>query len=81
MIHFMNRGTVATITKEQLESLKNIEYAKNKTLYYEIPFVVHCLNTYISDMIGGDGSPVEPTGMYDKRDQCFLSKECFCNGK
>lgn len=86
MINFMNGGTVDSITATQLESVKNIEYAKNKTLYYEIPFLMHVINTYISDMIGGGSSgsgdsdsDASKLGAYDK-DNC-LCNPCFALGK
>jgi hypothetical protein len=86
MINFMNGGAVDSITAAQLESVKNIEYVKNKTLYYEIPFLMHVINTYISDMIGGGSSgsgdsdsDASKLGEYDK-DNC-LCNPCFALGK
>ena len=81
----MNGGTVSDITPVQIESIKNIVYAKNKTLYYEIPIMMHVINTYITDILGGSNNGTDgdtdssKLGSYDKN--TCLCNPCFALGK
>lgn len=51
IINFMNGQDASSITKRQLYSLENIEFARNKTLYYELPLLMYAFQTYISQLM------------------------------
>lgn len=73
IINYMNAGQVTSITKEQLESIDEIEYARTKRLFYEIPLLIHIINSYVTEMM---------TSKTDNGDTCTLcGKECYVNGK
>lgn len=51
IINFMNGKDASSITGNQIESIKNIEYARNKDLYYELPLIMYALSKYINDLM------------------------------
>ena len=51
IINFMNNKDVSSITSKEIESIKNIEYARTKDLYYELPLIMYTLSRYITDLI------------------------------
>lgn len=77
IINFMNGGTVDSITDIQLESLKNLDYARNKIFYYEIPLLVHALNTYISGLMSSNAFDSDSDGSSGNAICC--APECYAN--
>lgn len=74
IINYMAGKGADSITEVELESIKNIEYAKNKILYYEIPLLTYVLNAYISEIMS--------TNEMDQDDytKC-CSPDCFIYAK
>ena len=74
IINFMNGKNETSITSAQLESIDNINYARTMNLFYEIPLMIHVINTYVTNMM------TDKTKSTD--DTCTLcGKECYVNGK
>ena len=69
IINFMNNKDVSSITSKEIESIKNIEYARTKDLYYELPLIMYTLSRYITDLM------TNPTTTSDGVD----STTCLCN--
>lgn len=75
IIDYMNKNT-PTITESQLKSLEQLKYARNKIFFYEIPLLIHAINSHMNDlmtnpMTSGDQSTSTIT-------KC--GKKCFVNG-
>ena len=69
IINFMNNKDASSITAKQIESIKNIEYARTKDLYYELPLIMYTLSRYITDLM------TNPVSTGDGVD----STTCLCN--
>lgn len=76
IINFINGKDVDSLTPVQTKSIHNLEYAKNKIFYYEIPLLVHAFNTYISDLMSGNSLDPNDTS---KTVKC-CNPECFVFG-
>ena len=62
IINYMNGEDVSSITSTQLQSIDNIEYARVKDLHYDIPLLVHALNTFITGiMTKNSADPLDNT--------------------
>lgn len=69
IINFMNNKDASSITAKQIESIKSIEYARTKDLYYELPLIMYALSRYITDLMT---NPITTSDGVD-------STTCLCN--
>lgn len=74
IINFINRADASSITSTQIESLKNIDYARNKELYYELPVIMYAFSSYINDLMQ---NPL--AGASDNISNGVDSTTCLCN--
>ena len=57
------------LLSKQIESIKSIEYARTKDLYYELPLIMYTLSRYITDLMS---NPITTSDGVD-------STTCLCN--